>query len=314
MRFIPLVSALIFFSGCGAPPLREEPAKPPPPNHGDAIPDAPPPQDDIVAFIDKEPVRLREVIDHAMAARGKELIDKYILWKLRKDKIEELGIVNTPEDLRKRAELIVSAYRKKVGEEQFKKDIAARGMTESAYLDTFVKNAEFDEHVKTEKAVTFALLTEPSIEIDTVAFTDQSEATAFTLLCGKVTFPVAVERLQTAPDVRGKVGYWPRHRFPQGLAPDVIASSPELEKKLFAMKKGQTSGVETAKNMLVVIYIVETHPGVATSFASMHDRIVAEILRQPPSNDQLALWLDRLFKAKRITYHEDRNSPRNQGR
>ncbi|HEU4338683.1 MAG TPA: hypothetical protein VFS19_01330, partial [Planctomycetota bacterium] len=129
MRIVPIVSALVFFSGCGAPPLREEPAKPPPPNHGDAIPEPPPPQDDIVAFIDKEPVRLREVVDHSMASRGKELIDKYILWKLRRDRLEELGIRNTPDELRRRAEVMVSAYRKSAGEEKFKKDLAARKLS-----------------------------------------------------------------------------------------------------------------------------------------------------------------------------------------
>src|SRR5687767_2569359 len=106
MRIAPFVSAFIFLAGCGAPPTREEPARPPPPNAGDADLDpAPPAQDEIVALIDKEPVRLRDVVDHAMAARGKELIDKYIVWKLRRDKIEELGIRNTPDELRKRAEL-----------------------------------------------------------------------------------------------------------------------------------------------------------------------------------------------------------------
>ena len=48
----------------------------------------------------------RDVVDHSMASRGRELIDKYIQWKLRKDKLEELGIRNSPDDLRRRAQVI----------------------------------------------------------------------------------------------------------------------------------------------------------------------------------------------------------------
>ena len=67
----------------------------------------------------------------------------------------------------------------------------------------------------------------------------------------------AVERLQTTTSTKGQVGYWPRHRFPKGLAPDVLAAAPELEQKLFAMKKGQVSGVESAKNMFLVFHVVD---------------------------------------------------------
>jgi hypothetical protein len=318
MRFLPLVCALVLASGCGSPrPIQEEYAKlpsTPPDNPGISAAPEPAHQEDYpVAFIDKTPVMWREVVDYSMSSRGKELIDKYILWKLRKDRLDELGIRNSPDDLKRRAEIIVSAYKKKVGDEQFKKDLAARRMTEGEYLDTFVRNAEFDEHVKNEKAVTYALLTEPSIEVDTVAFTDQQEANAFAVLAGRLSFDEAVQRLQTAPAVQGKVGYWPRHRFPQGLAPDVIAATPDLEKKLFAMKKGQTSGVETAKSMLVVMHVVNTHPGASTPYSAIADKVAAEVLRQPPSTEQITLWMERLTKSRIIRY-EDRNPPRNQNR
>jgi hypothetical protein len=309
-----LLCAALLAAGCGAPPVREEPAKPPPPppmNSGDTAP----PQDDVpVAFIDKEPVMLREVVDHSMAARGKELIDKYILWKLRRDRLEELGVKNTPEDLRRRAQLIIAAQRKTSGEEQFQKYLEARKLTEAAYLEAFIANAEFDEHVRTEKAVAYAMLTEASIEIDTVAFTETQEAAAFAVLANRLSFSQAIERLQTAPDLKGKVGYWPRHRFPQGLAPEVIAAAPELEKKLFKMSKGQTSGAETAKNNIIVVCnIVNTHPASQASYASMADKVMAELLRQPPGQDQIALWMERLLKSRNIRY-EPRYTPRNQGR
>jgi hypothetical protein len=316
MKLLPLIFAAILASGCGSRPLREEPAKPPPPpsNPGDEPVDTGSEDDIPVAFIDKEPVMYREVVDHSMSARGKELIDKYILWKLRRDRLEELGIKNSQEDLRRRAELIITAQRKTSGEEQFKKYLEARKLTEAAYVDAFVANAEFDEHVRTEKAVAYAMLTEAAIEIDTVAFTETQEAATFSVLANRTSFSQAVERLQAAPDLKGKVGYWPRHRFPQGLAPEVIAAAPELEKKLFAMSKGQTSAPETAKNnIIVVVHLVNTYPATKTTYAAVADKVMAELLRQPPGQDQIALWMERLLKSRNIRY-EPRYTPRNQGR
>ena len=118
---------------------------------------------------------------------------------------------------------------------------------------------------------------------------------------------------KSTTSTRGQVGYWPRHRFPKGLAPDVLAAAPELEQKLFAMKKGQVSGVESAKNMYLVFHVVDLHLARTAPYAEMADKVAAEVIRQPPSKDQTALWMERLFKSKRIRY-EDRYTPRNQGR
>jgi hypothetical protein len=267
-----------------------------------------------VAFIDNQPVTWQEVAEFSMSSRGKELIDKYILWKLRQQKLDELGVKNTPEELRRRAQLYVDALEQQMGEASFKKALEETKTTKASRVQTLAAAAEFDELLRTEKAVVAALLTEPSVEIDTVAFTDSQEASQFAVLAGRTSFSGAVERLQAGAGVKGKVGYWPRHRFPKGLAPDAIAASPELEQKLFTMKKGQTTGVETAKNnILVVIHIVDVHAADPTPYAKMADRVSAEVLRQPPGPERINLWMERLFKSRNIRY-EDRNSPRNQGR
>lgn len=286
---------------------------PPPVNPGELEQEKPAQEDPIVAFIDDQPVTYRTVVEHSMTHRGRELIDKYILWKVRRDRLEELGIKNTTDDLRKRAQVVVAAWRKQIGDDQFAKYLESRKLTEAAYVETFVGNSEFDEHVRNEKAVVYAMLTETAIEIDTVAFTNQEEAGTFSILANRTSFGEAVERLQTTTSTRGQVGYWPRHRFPKGLAPDVLAAAPELEQKLFAMKKGQVSGVESAKNMYLVFHVVDLHLARTAPYAEMADKVAAEVIRQPPSKDQTALWMERLFKSKRIRY-EDRYTPRNQGR
>ena len=314
MRVPFLLAVLLLSAGCGATTPKAEPAAPPPLNPGDAAPETPPQDAPPVAYIDDQPVTWKAVVDHAMTSRGRELIDKYILWKLRQDRLEELQVRNTPDDLRRRAQLWIDAMEKQVGAEGIQKKLDEMKMTKKDWVERFMASAEFDEHVRSEKAVVYTMLTDASIEIDTVAFTDAQQAEDFAVLAGRTSFVEATERLQSATAVKGRVAYWPRHRFPRGLAPDVIAANPELERKLFTLKKGQTTGVETtAKNILLVIHVVGTHPASTGSYKDNAEKVMAEILRQPPSEEQIRLWMDRLFKSKRIRY-EDRYSPGNQGR
>jgi hypothetical protein len=312
---VPLhLSVLLLAGACGSTPIRETPAAPPPLNPGDVAPDNSPQDDAPVAYIDDQPVPRRAVVDYAMTSRGKELIEKYILWKLRKDRLDELKVKNTPDDLRTRARLWIELLEKQVGEAGIKKKLDEMKMTKENWVERFVASGEFDEHVRNEKAVVYSMLTDASIEIDTVAFTDPQEAASFAAQVGKSSFGQACERLQVATNVQGRIAYWPRYRFPRGLAPDVIAATPELEKKLFGMKKGETTGVEsTSKNILVVVHVFDTHAAAPGTYAAIADKVMAEILRQPPSEEQIRLWMDRLFKSKRIRY-EDRYSPGNQGR
>lgn len=267
-----------------------------------------------MAYIDDQPVTWKAVVDYSMSSRGRELIDKYILWKLRQDRLEELQIRNSPDDLRRRALLWIDAMEKQVGAEGLQKKLDEMKMTKKDWVERFMASSEFDEHVRSEKAVVYTLFTEASIEIDTVAFTDSEQAENFAVLAGRTSFTEASDLLKTATAVKGRVAHWPRHRFPRGLAPDVIAANPELEKKLFTLKKGQVTGVETtSKNILLVIQVVATHAASTGSYKDNAGKVMEEILRQPPSEEQIRLWMDRLFKSKRIRY-EDRYSAGNQGR
>jgi len=314
MRLLPALPVLLLAAACAAPGPRETPAAPPPSNTWDPPPASNPQDEAVVAFIDEQPVRWRDVVDRAMTARGKELIDQYILWKLRRDRIQELGIRNTPGELRSRAKIGLDAKRAQVGEEALKKWLAAQKLTEAEAIDRLAQNPDFDEVVKNEKAVTYTMLTEASIEIDTVAFTDAQEAAAFATLAARTSFGDAAERLALTPNLQGKAAHWPRHRFPQGLAPDAIAAAPELEKKLFTMKKGQTTGAEKASGgIIVVVNVAETHPGDPAPYAKIADKVMTELLRQPPSSEQIQLWIERLPQSKRIRY-EDRYTPGNKGR
>ncbi|HEY3225963.1 MAG TPA: peptidylprolyl isomerase [Planctomycetota bacterium] len=313
MRLLPALPALLLAAACAAPGPRETPAAPPP-NIFDPPASADPQDDAVVAFIDEQPVRWRDVVDRAMSARGKELIDQYILWKLRRERIQELGIRNTPEELRNRAKVGLEAKRAQVGDEDLKKWLAAQKLTEAEVIERLAQNPEFDESVKNEKAAAYTMLTEASIEIDAIAFTDPQEAASFATLVGRLSFGEAAERLAMTPNLQGKAAHWPRHRFPRGLAPDAIAASPELERKLFAMNKGQTTGVERAGGgILVIINVVDAHPADPAPYAKIADRVMADVLRQPPSPEQIRLWIERLPQSKRIRY-EDRYTPGNKGR
>jgi hypothetical protein len=311
MKLLPLLALLL--AACGAPPSREFPAAPPPDNAFDPEGRPDPGEDAIVAFVDGEPVRWRVVADRAMATRGKELIDQYIRWKLRQDRIRDLGIANTADELRGRARAILDVFRKQAGEAELTKRLDEQKVTEAEYIERFVTNPEFDDHVKSEKAVAYSRLTEASIEIETAAFTEREDAEMFAAFAAKMPFGQAAEKLFEIKS-KGKVAQWPRYRFPRGLAPDSIADTPALEQKLFGMQKGETTRVEqTAGGILVVILVADVFPADPAPYAKAAGRVFAEVLRQPPSEAQMRLWVDRLFKSKRIQY-EDRYTPGNKGR
>ena len=146
MRVPFLLAVLLLSAGCGATTPKAEPAAPPPLNPGDAVPETPTQDAPPVAYIDDQPVTWKAVVDHAMTSRGRELIDKYILWKLRQDRLEELQVRNTPDDLRRRAQLWIDAMEKQVGAEGIQKKLDEMKMTKKDWVERFMASAEFDEH------------------------------------------------------------------------------------------------------------------------------------------------------------------------
>ena len=107
--------------------------------------------DEIVAFLDGRPLSRREVTDRAMEVDGRGLIDQYVRWKLRRDRLAELGISNTEEELRARARVILDAFRLGEGEEAYRRQLEDAGLTEDEYIRRFSATPEFADQAKLDK-------------------------------------------------------------------------------------------------------------------------------------------------------------------
>src|SRR2546425_1183860 len=84
-------------AGARSPPIVEVPHGSPtlaPPTASPSMSD-----DEVVAFLNGRPITRREVADRALAVDGKNLIDQFIRWRVRGDRVKELGIVNTDDEL-----------------------------------------------------------------------------------------------------------------------------------------------------------------------------------------------------------------------
>ncbi len=304
MRLVPLILALAL-SACASKPKLPDTG---PGGTGQLpIPAASDASDDrVVAFIDGRPILWRDVTEHAMTAGGKQLIDEYIRWKLRHDVSRKLGVANTPDEIRARAKSIVEFARKSQGDAKVDAALKERGLTEAQYVETFVADPLFGERLIVEKTFTYALLTLPSIEIDTVSFTDEGEAREF------------VERVRDTKDfddasrtVRGSLRLWPRRRMARGYFPATLA---HLEERLLAMAAGDVTGVErTPGNAVVVLRVAAKHEASTATYDALRGTVMEELLRSPPGEEQIKTWLDRLFRGSKIQY-EDRYTSRDKVR
>ncbi|MBI4563128.1 MAG: hypothetical protein HY716_00340 [Planctomycetes bacterium] len=297
-----LALAAVVAVGCGPTPLRPAPESVPP-SRREA-------EDRIVAFMDETPIHWRDVVRHAYQTHRKLLIDQYIAWKLRDNRARDLGLRNTPEELEARARAHVQMIRRLQGEETIRRQLSESRLTEEAYVEHLAARTDFSDRLISEKLFFHTVLAEASIEIDTFAFADENDARAFAELASRHSFDEAQEHLRRSTD-RGPSAQWPRYRFSRGLAPDAIADAPGLEERLLEMKAGETTGVQkTASHLAIVIHVVNVHPPSSASGSELGKRVLAEVLRQPPSDAQLGRWMQRLFKGRTIRY-EDRDTQGN---
>lgn len=304
----PAILFLSVLAACGTPP-RENPTGPPPRNVHEQDPPRTSSRDgEIVAFVNGRAVTWGDVTAHAMTTQGKSLIDEYIVWKLRVDRIRELGITNTPDDLMARAKAIFQNIIREFGQEAVDKDLKSRNLNEAQYLQQFVDNPQFGERVLLEKLWAYTLLTEETREIRTYAFVEEQDARMFADWVKADGFEKAAEKLEVAKTV-SRTAQWPVYRVAPGLVPDSLAGVDWVDSRLHHMKKGETTDMETLPSGLrVVIHVLDVHPGRPAPYGDLREQVMAEVQMRPPSETQRKLLLARLFRQSRIQY-EDRFLP-----
>jgi len=299
-RILLLAAPLLLLAACETAPVTPATAPNPPPPDVMNLPD-----DDIVAVLNGKPVMRREVTERAMAAEPKRLIDDFIKWRVRVDRVREVGIENTPDEISARAHAILDDFRRANGEEALKKQLAETGLTEAQYVDKFARTAEFAERVAVEKAIVYDLIVEGSVEFDAAAFTTEEHAQAFhAKVKAGGDFDEVVKQMQAE---QLKVGRWRRMRVSKELAIEPLQASDWILKHLLELKDGQLSGVEqTVNKYCLVLRCAKAHaPRPGAKFADVRKEVLDEILLSRIQEQQITAWSARLLKSAKVEYKVD---------
>ncbi len=286
MRRLPFLLATL--AACSSTP-DSDPVTPPP--IGMSLPD-----DEVVARLNGRAITRREVTDRAMAVDGRKLVEDYAKWRVRQDRLSELGVTNTETELRARANVIIDAFRRSNGEAKFREQLAAAGFkTEEEYLATFTKKPEFSERLAVEKALVYDLIVEGSVEFEAVAFVDEQEATAF---ASKLRNGGDIEALlKDLVSAKVQIGRWPKLRVSREITVEAFTAAEWITKHLFELKDGQVSDVErTTNSYCLVIRCVKNHPPKTGSYIEHRQAVLDEVLLGRIQDPQLAAWGARLMK------------------
>lgn len=301
----PVLAALLL-AACAAPrppivEVRPAPTPSPAPSPAPVRPSMA--DDEIVALVNGRPLTSREVTDRAMAADGRSLIDQYIRWKLRSDRVASLGIVNSEEELKARARVILDGFRLGEGEEAYKRQLADAGMTEEEYIRRFSATPEFSDRLAIEKAFAYDLIVEGSAVFDAMAFKTEEEAQSFLRL---VQAGANFDDAATVTEQRSRAAArWPRYRVSRTLTIEALQKSDWIVKTLFGMKPGEVSGIEqAASGFHLVLRCVSVEPPAPGSYDRHRGRATEEALLGRATDDQLRAWVDLLVRGCKIEYKE----------
>jgi hypothetical protein len=259
------------------------------------------PDDEVVAILNGKPILRREVTDRAMDLEGRRLIESYVRWRIRNDRIRALGIDVTAEDLTARAKAYPANARRDGNEENIKQELAKLRMeTEDDYVRWLVSERHFPERVAVERALVYDLLTEGCVEFDAVAFVDERHATAFQ------------SKLKNGADLNGlvkdlraanvQVGRWPRMCASRTVAVPVLVNDEWLLKHLLELQDGAISDVErTSSGYLLVFRCLKVHPPGKGSYAERRAEVEALTLRALVQDPQLEAWHSKLSKGMQVS-------------
>lgn len=257
----------------------------------------------VVALIDGSPVTWREVAERVMDLERRRSIDLFLRWKILDSRRERLGIVNSPEELERRADAMIAQYRKSQGEEVFRKQLEEQGFTETSYRAFVLKNRLFVEKLTLEKMVRYSYVTEGWVEIDRHLFSHEADAERFAAAAREKGYDAAADAFQEA---KGRVVRRPREIFLRDLPPSDL--EPAAVERIFPLSSGTVSGVEKNRtgHSCVCLMRKRTPPEPAT-YESVRQRVFEWILEDPPADAELAGWIDLQLKRSRIEYADRRS-------
>jgi len=286
-------------------------APPPPPRSlADPLSDARRAKDqEIVALHDGRPLLWRAVAERAMETGLRHAVDQYVRGRIVEDRRAALGLVNTPAELRRRAEAVVRKAREKLGDAAFRDQLSREGLTEEAYLDHLAYSPLLDEALALEKIVRYEELRQGTLVIDRMIFEDGKDAREFAERCREKGFDGAADAFQGS----GRVTRRPRESFPPQRPPGPPEAPPLDAGLLEALGRMNPGDVTGPADALTVIRLVSRRPGRDVPYGEAKDEVFEGILRDPPAPPELRGWLESEFAKAKIEYR-DRRPARPTGR
>jgi len=299
--FRPPAAVLLALAACGSPQA------PPPHPLADPAADARRARDgEIVALHDGRPLTWREVAERAMETDLRQAVDQCVRGRIVEERRAALGIVNTPAEIRRRAEAVVRQAREGLGEAALRERLSREGFTEEAYLDHLAGSRLLDQTLVLEKIARYEETVGGSLEIDRMTFVDEKDALRFAESCREKGFDGAADAFRGT----GPVTRRPRETFPRGsppAPPDAPPLDPPIVEALGRMKPGEVTGAVASRSRLFyVIRLVASRPGREVPYPEVKDEVFESILRSPPAPPEIRRWIETRFAGARIEYADRR--------
>jgi hypothetical protein len=290
---VPFVAFLALLGACASPPPRE----PLPMTNG-----YPGHRNEIVAFLNGEPISWQAVAEKALELNLKDAVDQYVRWKIVEERRTALGISHTPEELHRRAGIFLALQKNLLKEEQVRGQLDREGITENGYLQRLASSSFLAQLLTFDKILRYDALLEDQWEIDRMSFVDEAEARRFAERAREAGFEKAADE-STAGERREGIRRFPRETLLKSQPPEGLASDPWIVEQICKLKTGEWTGVETSRmDLLCVIRVTAFRPATTAPYADIRSEVLESILKDPPAGNDYALWMNRQMEKRRIEY------------
>jgi hypothetical protein len=256
-----------------------------------------------VALVNGEPLSWQAVAEKMLELDLKTAVDQYVRWRLVEDRRRSLGIENTPEELRRRAEVYAQGIRRELGEDAFRAQLLREGLPLEAWLGRMAQSKLLNEMLTLDKILRYNSLLEDTLEIDRMMFADEGEATRFVASAREKGWEQAAgEAEKGSPGTRARI---PREVFPRNAPPTDPILDPWVLEAILRLKPGEFTGVEHSRsNLHYVTRLRNMRKGRAVKYDEVRGEVWEGILADPPSPREYRQWIDREFARCRVEYGE----------
>jgi hypothetical protein len=293
-----LVLGTVLAAACSsAPPKENLPERP-------AFVDRKAKPDEIVALYNGEPLTWQAVAEKTLELNLRESVDQYIRWRLVEDQRAALGIVHTPDELRRRAAAMMEQARKSLGEERLRQQLAREGASEESKRAQLEGSPTLAQMLTLDKIVRYAALLEDQIEIDRAYFADEAEARRFRETVTAKGFDAAAKELIPEPrtSARGRLA---REIFPKSQPPLDPLLDPWVLEATLRLKPGEATEVEMSRsNLYYVVRLQSLRKGRSIVYSEAREEVLESVLKDPPTQQDYVRWMERERAKCRVEYSD----------